>query len=133
MWFPGSERRWGCGGGIGTNDGRQRGPQNVTGWLEELAEECDEIIYRDGCGAEDCPQSASVQLAVIGNDDLSEGGIAAKNDVATFLTANVKAGLTQRAHTLAAGDAGKFVHTATKRVSNRSAGTGRWSSSRTAT
>ena len=66
---------------------------------------------------------------MIGDNDLSERVVAAENHVAAFLSAQREADLGQRTGAFPAGDARKFAHTATTKVSKRSSGTGRLSCS----
>jgi len=62
-------------------------------------------------------KGSAIQLLVIGNDDLRERFIAAKNDVTRLLATYVKTGTRQRVNALATRNPRQLRHTATTRVS----------------
>ena len=67
--------------------------------------------------ADDRTQGATVELFMVGDNELREGIIAAQDDVATMLSLALEADLFKCTHAVTSGDARQFVHTATTSVS----------------
>lgn len=78
---------------------------------------------------DDRAQGPAIELRVIRDDELREWLLPSKNDVAAGLAANEEPCPSERIHAVTTRDARELGHTATTRVSKRSAGTGRLSSS----
>jgi hypothetical protein len=76
--------------------------------------------------ADNRSESPGIKLFVIWDDNLGERVGVFENDMATVLAYKDKAGLLKSRNTLAAGDTGEFAHTATRRESNFSTGTGKF-------
>ncbi len=98
---------------------RPEEPQNA---IEISPHQLDEFLNRNSRSPKNRSQGAAIQLLVIRDDYLGKRLVAAKNYVAPFLPPYSKANLPQRLYAITARDARKFVHTATRRVSNRSSG-----------
>lgn len=79
-------------------------------------------------------QRAGIQFPMVRNDHLSVGGIAAQNDVTAALPPGIEANSGEGADAFSPRNPGQSTgHTVKTRVSKRSSGTGRPSSSRTST
>jgi hypothetical protein len=81
------------------------------------SKQCAELFDAEIGLADDRAQGATIKLFVVWHDELSEGFIAAQNDVAAVLSLAPKPGFFKCAHAVASGDARHFAHTATTNVS----------------
>ena len=100
---------------------------------ELLRKETHELLDADARVAEDGAQGSAVQFPMVGDYDLGEGLDAPHNQVAAGLSHMLESCPCQGGAASPPRDAGEMRHTAIRRVSKRSGGTGRPSCSNAAT
>jgi hypothetical protein len=91
------------------------------------------LIYSQACLTDDGAQRTPVKRFVVRHNDLGKRVISAQDHVTALLPLEMKADFAQGFGTFPARDDRYTAHTATTNASNRSEGTGKWSSSRAAT
>ena len=90
------------------------------------------MVNRESRESKDGAKSSAVKLPMVRDNNLGEGIVVAKDDVASFLPPESKTGTLQGFYALTPGDPRQLAHTAITRTSKRSTGTGNPSSSRAA-
>ena len=92
-----------------------------------------EFINAKAGRSDDRPECPPVELLMIRHNDLAKGIVSSQDNVASFLSFEIEAGLCKGLNAFTSGYSRQIAHTATSRASNLSSGTARLSSSSAAT
>jgi hypothetical protein len=88
------------------------------------SKQLDEIFHADADLPQNGSQGSTVNLAMIRNHGLCEGIVTPQDHVAAMLSSKREAQLLKSGHDLDPGNDGQLIHTATRRASKCSSGTG---------